>query len=419
MRRRLSVKTAREYLPRNETRLQVKSELKALGFEVFDSAGPVVTARGSVKRFTETFGGQLVKRTRKYAIPGSHRVRTETSIALREGSELPKPGTRMTSDALLIAVATRPRRAAPSVPPPVGDVTLHLPGDIAQLTRASATHRRSVGGDRATGNGVTVAVIDSGFADHPYYREHDYRITRIAASDVESDPSDDDIEQHGTYILAGVFACAPDVHVLAIKHQDPVTALNDAMARGANVVSLSWGIDLDDPQSLPLQQTIVTMMAEGVTFVAAAGNDDDINFPAMMREVIAVGGVAVGDDDSLTAWEGSSSFNSPLFAKRQVPDICGIASAAWMPIPLTVLPDGWDSMSGATSFATGQVAGVAALLLQKSPSLTPEEVRDCITSTATDVTKGESYPGHRARKGRDRATGFGLVNALDAWNSIP
>ena len=419
MRRRLSVKTAREYLPRNETRLQVKIELKALGFEVFDSAGPVVTARGPVKLFRETFGGQFVKRTRTYAIPGSDLVRTETSIALREGSAQPKPNRRMTSEVLLVGVATRPRRAAPSVPPPIGDVTLHLPGDIAQLTRASATHRRSVAGDRATGRGVTVAVIDSGFADHPYYREHDYRITRISASDVDSDPSDDDDEQHGTYILAGVLACAPDVHVLAIKHQDPVTALNDAMARGVNVVSLSWGIDLSDPQSLPLQQTIVTMMAAGVTFVAAAGNGNDINFPAMMREVIAVGGVAVGDDDTLSAWDGASSYKSPLHAKRLVPDVCGIASLAWMPVPLSVEPDGWASMSGATSFATGQVAGVAALLLQKNPTLTPEEVRHCITSTATDVKKGESAAPHRARKGRDRATGFGLVNALAAWSSIP
>lgn len=420
MRRGLSVRTAHEYLPRNETRLQVKSDLIALGFEVFDSAGPVVTARGPVKLFTETFGGQFVKRIRKYAIPGTRLTRTETSIALREDSQRPKPNKRMTPEVMLVAVATRPRLAAPSLPPPIDELTLHLPGDIAHLTRASATHRRAVtGGDRATGGGVTVAVIDSGFADHPYYREHDYRITRMAASDVTADPADDDDEQHGTYMLAGVFACAPDVHVLAIKFANPITALNDAMERGAQVVSLSWGIPPSDDEVLPLQQTIVTMLAEGVTFVAAAGNLGAINFPATMPEVIAVGGVAVGADDSLSAWDGASSYKSPLLNTRQVPDVCGIASRTWVPLPLSVYPEGWEAVSGATSFATGQVAAVAALLLQKNPTLTPEEVRDRITSTATDVTTGRSFSNHKAKKGRDLATGFGLVNALEAWNSVP
>ena len=419
MRRRLSVRTAREYLPSNETRQQVMSDLKALGFEVFDSRGPVVTARGPVKLFTNTFGGQFVKRIRKYAIPGSRLKRTETSIALRENSKRPKPNQRMTPEVMLVAVATRPRLAAPSLPT-IDELTLHLPGDIAQLTRASATHRRAVaGGDRATGGGVTVAVIDSGFADHPYYREHDYRITRLAASDVTADPADDDDEQHGTYMLAGVFACAPDVHVLAIKFDNPITALDDAMASGAQVVSLSWGIPPSDDLVLPLQQTIVTMLAEGVTFVAAAGNLGAINFPATMPEVIAVGGVAVDADDSLSAWDGASSYKSPLLNTRQVPDVCGIASGTWVPLPLSVYPEGWEALSGATSFATGQVAAVAALLLQKDPALTPEEVRDRITSTATDVTTGKSFSNHKAKKGRDLATGFGLVNALEAWNSVP
>ena len=428
MRRRLSVKTAREHLPRNETRLQVKIDLKARGFEVFDSAGPVVTARGPVKLFKETFGGQFVKRTRKHAIHGSQFTRVETTIALREGSDPPAPNPNEMPDVLLVAVASKPLLATPSLPPPINDLTLHLPGDVAQLTRASATHRRSVAsGDRATGSGITVAVIDSGFAEHPYYREHDYRITRVAASDVTLDPADDDDGQHGTYILAGVLACAPDAHVLAIKYDNPVTALNDAMASGVDVVSLSWGIPLggnltelpEDDESLALQQTIVTMIAEGVTFVAAAGNFGDFNFPAMMPEVIAVGGVAVDADDALSAWDGASSFKSKIFSGREVPDLCGIASAALMPLPLSVYPNGWESISGATSFATGQVAGCAALLLQKSPALTPEEVRERLTSTATDVTAGKTFSKHKAKKGRDLATGFGLVNALDAWNSIP
>ena len=423
MRRRLSVRTAREYLPHPETRRKVIRDLKAQGFEVFDSPGPVVTARGPVRLFTRTFGGQFVKRVRTRSVPGAARLRRVTSIELRKGSELAT--SRRIPDALLIAVARKPKLAIPSLPPLSNVLALHLPGDVAQLTRASATHRRTANGTLATGSGVTVAVIDSGFADHPYYREHDYRITRMAASDVTSDPSEDE-EDHGTWMLAGVLACAPDAHVLAIKYDNPITALNDALAKGAQIVSLSWGVPLDEgltqlPESddvIPLHQTLVTMVATGITVVAAAGNGGDLLFPAMMPDVIAVGGVAVGPNDSLSAWSGGSSFESLIFTDRRVPDLCGIASKTLVPLPPDVYPSGWETLQGATSFATSQVAGVAALLLQKSPTLTPEEIRQRLTATATDVKSGHTFTGDRARRGRDLATGAGLVNALAAWNSV-
>jgi subtilisin family serine protease len=328
---------------------------------------------------------------------------------------------------MLVSVATRPTLAAPSLAPPLNDLAIRLPGDVAQLTRASATHRRSVStGNRATGDGVTVAVIDSGFADHPYYRDHGYRITRMAASDVTDDPTLDE-DEHGTFVLAGVFACAPDAHVVAIKFDNAVTALNDAAANGAQVVSLSWGNVLagtltqlpTSDDSIPIYQTILTMIADGITVVAAAGNLGGRNHPAMMPDVIAVGGVAVDADDALAAWDGGSSFKSSIFKGRRVPDVCGVASKALVPLPPDADPVGWTARSGGTSLATAQVAGVAALLLQKCPTLTPQEVRDHLTATATDVKAGKSFMKNVAGKGRDLATGYGLVNALGAWNSVP
>lgn len=425
MRRRLSVRTVREFKPDEATRLRIVIELKQFGFEVFAGHGPVITARGTVKRFTEAFGGTFEKVIHERRIPGTPRVQTETSIRLRRGSEPPSP--KALTGALLITVSVKPTLATPLIPPTVAGFNLRVPGDIALLTRASATHRRSTpSGDRATGGGITVAVIDTGFAEHPYYSGHDYRITRLSAADVTAPPTDDPV-QHGTCMLAGLFACAPDVHALAIKFgEDPVVALHDAMNYGGvNVISLSWGYDLygetklesGDLDLFPMQLVLVEAIASGITVVAAAGNGA-FNFPAMMPEVIAVGGVAANTDDSLVVWAGASSFRSAIFKGRDVPDLCGLAPDTLVPFESPAAGPDWQTMLGGTSLATCQVAGVAALLLQKVPGLTPLDVRIRLMGTAVDITSGTSATGDKATTGPDLASGAGMVDALAAWNSL-
>ena len=75
-------------------------------------------------------------------------------------------------------------------------------------------------------------------------------------------------------------------------------------------------------------------------------------------------------------------------------------------------------MLGGTSLATCQVAGIVALLLQKDATLTPQDIRDRLMGTATDITSGISATGDAAAVGVDLASGAGLVNALAAWNSL-
>ena len=438
VRSRLSLRTLDEFWPPDGVgvRAQVVDQLRSLGFEVFKGSSPVVSARGSVRLFESVFGGKLIKQTRRRTTGISGRTRTVTSIVL--STEFGPPSPDRIAGALHVAVAAvEPIPTTPSLPPVTRGFNLHLPGDIAQLTGASATHRLSTPlGERATGGGVGVAVIDQGIAEHPYYSGHGYRITRVAAADVTSNPAHDD-DAHGTCILSGLLACAPDVQVFGIKYGDPVVALEGAIdTPGVKVISLSWGYDLSGKKTLataefdhlPLQLVILDIIQKGVTVVAAAGNVGAINFPAMMPEVIAVGGVEVDAADSLSAYSGGSSFVSAIFKGRAVPDVCGIASAALLPIPgttpdpgppkVSASPPGWDSLPGGTSLATCQVAGVAALLLQKSPTLTPLAVRAALMSTATDVVSGKTASGNRAKKGPDLATGFGLVDALKAWNSV-
>jgi hypothetical protein len=79
----------------------------------------------------------------------------------------------------------------------------------------------------------------------------------------------------------------------------------------------------------------------------------------------------------------------------------------------TAADDGWICASG-TSSAAPQVAGVAALLLQCNPSLSPAAVKAILQNTALDVTVGNSASGEPAGVGVDLATGYGLVDAVAA-----
>ena len=66
------------------------------------------------------------------------------------------------------------------------------------------------------------------------------------------------------------------------------------------------------------------------------------------------------------------------------------------------------SLPPGTSVAAAEVSGIAALLIERNPSLTPAEVRKILMDTAKDL----------GPKGRDRDYGAGLVNALKALTAV-
>lgn len=67
-----------------------------------------------------------------------------------------------------------------------------------------------------------------------------------------------------------------------------------------------------------------------------------------------------------------------------------------------------DSWSG-TSMSTPHVAGVAALMLEKNPSLTPEQIDEILETTAVDL----------GDPGKDNVFGAGIVDALAAVEGVP
>ena len=409
-----------ELLPDAAVLAGVANQLRSLGFEVFDqSASPIVIAAGPVARFEAVFGSQLAKMTQRTFT--DHAEREITAIVLAKGSTQPRPDA--VPGALIVSVPEPPLLA--NTPTTTGTdtrVCLDLRTGVAGLTRAKATNLLKLrSGSSATGEGVTVAVVDSGFDKHAFFNGHGYHITRL--SSWHAGAADVDTHHHGTYVLANLLACAPGVDAFGVKFVDVNSGFATALSiPKVRIISLSWCWDLSvnpatsETDGLYLQ--IRDAIGKGVTVVVAAGNFSGRTFPALMREVIAVGGVAVDQTRAVTAWVGTTAFTAS--AVRQVPDVCGIASEINLPLPpINGQPATMHCQEGETSCATAQVAGVAALLIQKRPSLTPQAVKGHLTSGAMDVIVGSTFSNQNAGAGKDVATGSGLVDALTSWHLVP
>ncbi|MDD7942428.1 S8 family serine peptidase [Actinomycetospora lutea] len=430
------------------------AELARLGFRILATSRLSLSIEGSRGLFAETFGTEMTE----YTVPTPESVFTRPSAmsfaAPAVGAAVEPPPSLA---GLVAGAYVQPPFVYLSTVLPPRPMKHHLvvPGDVAALTNASTVHREGT-----TGNGVTVAMIDSGFwVDHPYYVAHGYTMSRIlgpGASDLHRDEVG-----HGTAEAANILAVAPDVTFIGVKSGPSLAAaFKETVKLGPDVISVSLGFDLRDPgtglplSSLPnlhkaLEAEIAQAVADGIVVVFSAGNGH-IAFPGMHPDVISAGGVSVDASSDLQASDYASAFVSRIYPGRACPDVCGLVGmkphADLILLPLepgcdidrdtaahdgTVADDGWSVISG-TSAAAPQLAGVVALLLQKNPGLSPAEVKTALRTAARDVVKGSAngisnpvrqngrltHVGLRAGQGRDSATGSGLVDALAAWKQV-
>lgn len=99
---------------------------------------------------------------------------------------------------------------------------------------------------------------------------------------------------------------------------DEVAAINDAVANGAKIISMSLGSSTPDPTE---QTAVLNAIAAGVTVVAASGNETaaKLDFPAGYAGVVAVGASAIDDFGtervaSYSNYDSSNSANWGLIA---------------------------------------------------------------------------------------------------------
>ncbi|MEX2292300.1 MAG: S8 family serine peptidase [Acidimicrobiales bacterium] len=299
---------------------------------------------------------------------------------------------------------------------------------------------------RATGRGVTIAIVDSGVD----LQHEDLRgkvvgaVSCIGSNGTASrcSGSAQDDNGHGTHVAGialattdnglGVAGVAPNAKLLAVRvlanhcdgqrctasgSQDDVSAgIRWAVDHGADIVNLSLGSDgVDQPLSCSLCSAIDYAWSKGVIAVLAAGNDatNQRSLPTSFASEPAVVVTATTRDDAQASYSNSSA--STLHAARwpvaapggeaetKASD-CGsegtpkgVLSSYWV----AGQPSQYACLAG-TSMATPHVSGALAVLL--SAGHTPQGAIDRLLATAKDL--GPS--------GRDDSFGFGRIDLARA-----
>jgi serine protease AprX len=269
--------------------------------------------------------------------------------------------------------------------------------------RDSASNPWSAG---ATGQGVGIAVIDSGVTPSADFGS---RVTQVAL-DGQSGSLDDTVG-HGT-MVAGIAAgdsadgkfigIAPGASIYAININRPtgvytsdvIMALkwvfDNAHAYNIRVVNLSLSETVPSSYTQsPLDLAVERLWASGVFVSVSAGNlgPGQIDYaPANDPLVFTVGAFDTMDtggpgDDTVLTWSSSGTtvdgFSKPdlLAPGRHIaaPLPAGTALAAQAPSANRVA-SGYASING-TSFAAPQVAGAAAIIFEWHPDWSPDNVK--------------------------------------------
>ena len=317
------------------------------------------------------------------------------------------------------------------------------------LTRIKAEKAWELG---YTGKDVVVAVLDSGvntehadLKDHLWNGnpQHGYNVV-----DPGQNPYDD--RSHGTHcagivcgdgtsgVMTGV---APDAQLMSIKlYSDGsgltvprlVTGVQFAIDNGAHILNISQGwLGATEANRQTLRTTFENLLKEGIVAVVAAGNDrgtiDENPVPGNIRTPGDCPPPWLHPDQTLEGGVSSVvSVGAVTYDENNIPSIAAISSQGpveWNDYPYNpgmglirpdiVAPGTIRSLSntsndqyatkGGTSQAAPCVAGVMALMLEKNPDLTPEDLCRIVETTATKKTDK-----------KDNLYGSGVVDALEA-----
>ncbi len=169
-----------------------------------------------------------------------------------------------------------------------------------------------------------------------------------------------------------------------------IEGLDYAIQHGAKIVNMSFA----GPPDPALSQALQIAREKGVLLIAAAGNAGPKSaplYPGADPNVMAV--TATDENDQL--FKGA---NQGRYVTVAAPGVEILVPA----------PEGGVQVTTGTSVATANVSGVAALLIAHKPSLTPEQIRAILVTTAK----------HLGSQGINPQFGAGLVDPLKALESV-
>lgn len=297
-----------------------------------------------------------------------------------------------------------------------------------------------------TGEGVVVAVIDSGVNylhrdirdnmwEHPDFPNHGYNFW-------DDNHDTMDFSSHGAHVAGTVAGTglsgtatgvAPGARIMALRVMSAtgtfdgstvLSAIQFAVEYGAHIMNLSLGIrNLEPEQEGVWRTTMNNVLHAGVIAVVAAGNSGSSAERTVPRNIQIFGSIpppwlhpdqevrggtssvicvgAVTDTDSITGF----SSRGPVTWQEATP----YYDYPYDPGPGLIRPDvvapGFQitsllhnsetgyALKNGTSMASPAVAGVLALMLSRNPALTPRELGQRLetTSRALSEVKSNTY----------------------------
>jgi serine protease AprX len=284
-----------------------------------------------------------------------------------------------------------------------------------------------------------IAIVDSGI--QAGRADFDGRIAASVNLSTLPGNSPGDGRGHGTFVAgiaagasAGYAGAAPTAKIVALdvmddkgmaRTSDVIAACNWILANknAYNIRVANFSLHSSTPSNFyrdPLDRAVEQLWFNNVFVVAAAGNYGVPDGPSRVRYapgndpfVLTVGAVDLGNtigigNDSVASWS-AYGYTYDGFWKPEMG-----APGRYMvgPVPAgstlavekaaNVTAPGYIQLSG-TSFAAPAVAGAAAQLIARNPSLTPDEVKGALMLSAKEAPKADGG-----------AIGVGELNAAKA-----
>ncbi|MER6949434.1 S8 family serine peptidase [Nonomuraea sp. NPDC000554] len=275
-----------------------------------------------------------------------------------------------------------------------------------------------------TGEGVTVAVLDSGYdPNHP-----DLKGVVTQERNFSDEPDIRDHDGHGTHVASIIASndakyrgVAPGAR-LAIGKLGSFSYSDSALLAGmewaaldvkAKIVNMSLG-GPGDPTIDPVEEAVNTLSARtGTLFVVAAGNGGSskpVSSPATADAALAVGAVdrqdQVADFSSRGPREGDHAIKPDITA----PGVEIVAAAA------EGTADGAHVEKSGTSMAAPHVAGAAAILAQRHPDWTGQQLKAALVGSAAPSPGATPFQQGTGRVDLVRALKQQvMVETKDAW----